>query len=320
VNIERTRRRPTKATCSLRAWISIAGALLSLSIFGASSASASLPIEEVTGAAESVVSSVVTSVPSPPSDAPTVPVAPTLPATPTVSAPAVPAPSAAEGSTAPQAPVHKAPVEVPTPVTPTSSQAPHVAPQPAGGAGKVPRVASALPPRGETASPATVPGAKVASTEMGQGAPSPVRAAADAGADRPPGVAARPIRAAPLPLWFVHIWPAVALGRAGRLLATLATLLARWEDATSRAGPSHAIPVASQPGGIAGEGEVLGLSKRSASRDEPLATSPLVTPPVDGGMSLFLTIITSLVALVGLMALARLVLGDEPFTSLRWPR
>jgi hypothetical protein len=41
--------------------------------------------------------------------------------------------------------------------------------------------------------------------------------------------------------------------------------------------------------------------------------------PAGGGMSLFLTIITSLLALVGLIALTRLTAGEEFFSSLRWP-
>jgi hypothetical protein len=72
------------------------------------------------------------------------------------------------------------------------------------------------------------------------------------------------------------------------------------------------------PVGAAGAGGVLGLSARSqgpnASRPEPLAALP-----PSGGMSLLVTILTVLAGLVGVVALARLTVGED-FFSLRWLR
>jgi hypothetical protein len=70
--------------------------------------------------------------------------------------------------------------------------------------------------------------------------------------------------------------------------------------------------------GIAASSSAPGLSEQPAmssqsSRPEPYSAFT----PNGGGMSLFVTILTVLAAMIGVVALARLTVGDE-FFSMRW--
>jgi hypothetical protein len=86
----------------------------------------------------------------------------------------------------------------------------------------------------------------------------------------------------------------------------------------------HALPLASGPGGsvaIAGAG-AGGVAGRSESSTEPgLAPSNSPIPDLSaGGMSLLATTITALLTLVAMVALARLLLGEDLFSPRRWHR
>jgi hypothetical protein len=294
------------STRSLRCRIPVVGAVLIALGFGVSFASAA-PLEEAAGAAGSVLTPVTeTSVPS-------------LPSAP---APAIP-PAPVAAPTVPPVPVNQAPVEVPNGVTPTSSPS-HLEPTPSGGATQVSGPGADSPSIGKTTGAANASAGRVTSTATGGAQQVAVSARNDAGAGsdsqsgsgpRAPisevGVA-RSVQAA-LPRWFAYVWPAIALGRTGRVLAVL---LARWEGATSRP-VSDVAKSLFQPSGITANDDVSTSSERSATPNSP---PPSVGSAPGGGMSLFLAMVTSLLALVGLVALARLAVGEEFFSFLRWPQ
>lgn len=295
---------PAKSTRSLRCGISVACVALIASVFGASFASATPP-EEAAHAVESVAA---THVPSVPSAAP--------PVTPPASAPA---PAPVEAAAAPQVPANN---HVSTGATSKS----HVVPTSPPKATKVRSPGPAFPsPREATSSARESAGmVAVTSTEARtQRAAAPARHDADADVGsaslRGPG-SIKPAEAAPLPHWLAYVWPAIALGRSG----ALAALLTRWESATSL----PALPSLPAPGAVRLFSQVLGItggsdastpSKQSAAPIGSLAPRPAAPVPSTGGMSLFLTVITSLLALVGLITLVRLTVGEEPFSSMRWP-
>lgn len=146
---------------------------------------------------------------------------------------------------------------------------------------------------------------------------------APAGSDSPSGSGpratteirvARSVVAA-VPRWLAYVWPAIALGRTGKILAAV---LAGGEGATS-----FPIPAVAQslfrPRGITGTNDASAISGQSATPKSPLG-APSVDPVPGGGMNLFLTMVTLLLALIALIALARLVIGEEFFSSLRSSR
>jgi hypothetical protein len=82
--------------------------------------------------------------------------------------------------------------------------------------------------------------------------------------------------------------------------------------------------------GAAGSPIASTLSEQAAADNGPFAAPSVAPLPAGGGLSLFLAIVTSLSALIALIALARLTVGEELFSSLhrkedpsssvRWPR
>jgi hypothetical protein len=302
MTFERIRDLPDKSTRSLRRGISAAGVVLITSVFGASFASAA-PLEETTHAVESVTATPAPSLPS--------------------AAPPVTPPAPVGTPTGPQVPVDHVPVEVPTGKTPTSLPTLHPASTPPRSATKVASPGAELSsPRG-AASSAKESAGMVASTSTEaatQRAAASVRNDANVGSDSSRG---QPLvesaEAAPLPRWFAYVWTAIALGDTG----TSAALLAGWESASSlpaltSLSASDAVRLLSRLMGIAGNSDASTFSKQPATPIGSLAPPP-VAPVSASGLSLFLAIITSLLALVGLIALVRLTVGEEFFSSLRWP-
>jgi len=312
---ERIRDSEDKSTHSLPCGILGVGGILIALVFGVPFASAT-PLEEAAGAAESVVTQVTGA------SAPPLPNAPPPPPPPPTSPPPAATPTA-------PVPANPTPVTVPTPVTPTSLPSSHLAPTPSGSATKVAGSGADLPSIGGMTSAVNESAGRVTSTSMeaAQRAAAPVHNDADAGSD-PPGPRAPTSRVgtarsadAILPRWFAYVWPAIALGRTGKVLAAL---LARWEGATSL--PASDIAPSTdivrrlfQRRGITGNDAASAISEHSAVSDSPFAARS-VGPVSGGGMSLFLTMVTSLLALIGLIALARLVVGEEFFSFLRWPQ
>jgi hypothetical protein len=123
---------------------------------------------------------------------------------------------------------------------------------------------------------------------------------------------------APLARLLAYVWPAVALG--GATGNFLMPLLARLEEALGLP-VSAGIPrlLSALAGGIAGAAAVSGSpSQPAAERPEsPAPHGPLLSLP-EGGMSLLVTLLTGLLALVGAVALARLLYGDDLFYPRRW--
>lgn len=301
MSFDRIRDSADKSTRSLRCGIPVVGVAL---IVGVSFASAA-------GAAESAVP------PLAGAPAPSSPIAP-LPAIP-------PAPVAAP--TVPPVPPNQAPVKIPTGVTPASSPSSHLAPTPSGSAIKVSGPGADLPSIGGTTSAASESVGRVtsASAEAPQRGPVAVRNHAGAGSGIPSGPDSslatseigieRSVEAA-LPRWFAYVWPAIALGGTGKILAAF---LASWEGATSL--PASDARSLFQLRGITGNDDDATISGQFATPSSPLAApSGGPVPGADGGMNLLLTMVTSLLALIGLIALVRLVAGEEFFASLRWPQ
>lgn len=114
-----------------------------------------------------------------------------------------------------------------------------------------------------------------------------------------------------------YVWPAVALGPAARALAILLPDLVGASVPRMPRMPDPArlftqvLGVAASSAGSASSGSAPTLH----SSPRPAPSSDLV--PSSGGMSLFVTILTVLAALIGVVALARLTVGEE-FFSMRW--
>lgn len=301
MSVEQTKGSASKSRRSLRGGLSVACAVLVVLIFGVPFAYASLQ-EEAAGAMGSVVASATESP------------APSLPS----SVPPVDPPPSVETPTVPQVPVKaptepQVPVKAPNAVTPTSSPSPHLASTPSGSGTSASSTGANLPLVGEKTS-AVKGGAASTSTVAVQRAPASVRNRVDRDANGPSGPDARPVKAVPLPRWLAHVWPAIALVKTVKVLAVL---LARWEGATSVTGSGDTQRATSQLVGITGNSGVLGLSKQSVASHDRLGSPTLAPAPASGGMSLFLTMITLLLTLIGLIALARLAVGEEFFSLLR---
>jgi hypothetical protein len=303
-----------KSARSLRCGISAIGVVLIAFGCGISFASAT-PLEEAAGTAGSVVT------PATGASAPSLPSAPPSATSPMpIAAPTVP-------------PIHasQVPVKVPTRVMPTSSPSSYLAPAPSGGATKISGLGARLPSNSGTTSPANEPAGRVtgASTKATQRVAASVRNDAGAGSDSPSGPGPRATTAevglarsveAALPHWFAYVWPAIALGRSGKVLAAF---LASGEGKTSRSASDLAQSLFRLSGitwsNDASTDNASTISQRPATPIGPLA-APTAEPVPGGGMNLFLTMVTSLLALIALIALARLVVGEELFPSLRWPQ
>jgi len=284
----------------LRWGISLAGAVLIATVFGVPSASATL-VGEAAGAPKSVVPPATgTSAPSLPS------AAPAAPQTPVPTAPQVPI----KVPTAPQAP----PVKVPG-TTPTPS---HLVPAPSGGSSpgvdlpSVDRMASGAKETAGTATSTSTEGVQQAAVSARSGGGKGSTGPGSTGETRP-RIGARSVelaKAAPLRRLLAYVWPAIALGPAGKLLAALQ---ARWEAATSLS-VSNATRFLSGLTGT-GVGGAAELSKRSAASNPSPADSTNISLPGGGGISLVIFIISSAALMGWLIFSIRRELGS----MYRWP-
>jgi hypothetical protein len=123
---------------------------------------------------------------------------------------------------------------------------------------------------------------------------------------------------APLRRWIAYVWPAIALGPVGEALALpLSMQLASFKGAISPLTSSLAVSVSVLTGGSA----VSGAPERTApapAGPKPSHSAPSGhLAPHEGGMSLFLTVMTVMATLIGVVALARLTVGEDLF-SRRW--
>jgi hypothetical protein len=126
-------------------------------------------------------------------------------------------------------------------------------------------------------------------------------------------------KAAPLRRLLAYVWPAVALSPAVEVLAILLPdARASQEEGNPFAVPGWVRPLSPVPliGGSSGGDPAL--SARAVMSSGSAQPSPYNSPlPGDGGMSFLATIFTIVAALIGVVALARLTVGDE-FFSMRW--
>jgi hypothetical protein len=158
-----------------------------------------------------------------------------------------------------------------------------------------------------TPAPSAVAGPAASPGPGTRGEPNP-----GAVAGKPGRRSVGPAEAAPMPRWRTYLWPAIAL----RLEAVLMPLLPRleglvefrWPDAFGL--PSRtAAPVVG--GGI----------DRSSERLEPPRQdlrSPTGVALPEGEMGLLATLLVGLLTIMGLVALARLVVGEDLFESRYW--
>jgi hypothetical protein len=282
---------------ALRCGISLAGAVLIASVFGVPSASITSP-GKAAGAVGSVVPPVAgISAPSLPSAAPTQTPIPTEPQAP-VEVPTVPQ-APVETSAAPQA----SPVEVPG----TTQKSLHLAPVPSGDLTKpaspgvdlpsVNEIANGTKESAGPASAASTAGAQqtAASARNGVGKGSGSHRAAHPGVE--PG-SVESAKVAPLPRLLAYVWPAIALGPAWNLLATLQ---ARWEAVTSLA-ISDVPRLLSGLTGATGAGGVAGISEHSATPNPSPADSPGTDVWVPDGSAIshfvFIVLCAALIALL----------------------
>ncbi len=115
-----------------------------------------------------------------------------------------------------------------------------------------------------------------------------------------------------MPRWLAHVWPAVSLGPAARALAVLLPDLV---GASAPPMPDPARLFTQVLGVAASGGSALSEPAPMPHSSRPDPYSDLM--PSSGGMSLFATVLTVLAALIGVVALARLTVGEE-FFSMRW--
>jgi hypothetical protein len=279
----------------------LAGAVLIASVFGASSAPAT-PLGQAADTVGSVVPT-VTGTPSPPlpNAAP--------PQTPVPAAPQAPA----QTSPLPQAPSVELPTVEGPGTTPNSS---HLVPAPSSGSTKDSSTGVDLPSVHEVTSGTREPAGTATSTST-EGVQQTAASARNGvgkgsgshGATTRPGIESA--KAAPLGRLLAYVWPAIALGPAGKLLAMLQ---ARWEAATS-------FPVAnvarllSGLTGAAGSGRAAGFSEHSAIPNPSPADSPGIWEPGGGEISLLVFIVLC----AALMALLVFTVRRELRSIYRWP-
>jgi len=232
---------------SVRGAISVFGALLVASVFNAGLASA-MSLGETAGAAGSVVTSITETSPSSLPD----------PATPT--APAVP----------------QLPVKAPSAAAPTSSSSSNVAATLNSVTTGV--VGTAASTSREAAQQVSAP------ARNGSGADSNRQGAAQGRGQRVPGNgegSIDPAEVAPLHWFFIHIWPAIALGRDR---APLTTLLERLEGATSLP-PTDAARLLTGFSGArrpSASGDRTLSAAHSAQQNGPLAVPRAIASGVEG--------------------------------------
>lgn len=292
---------------SLRNGIAMAAVLIA-SVLGAPLASATPPLEAA-GPVGSVVPPVPeTSTPSLPSPAP--------PQAPVPAAPQAPV----EVPTVPQAPVKTSPA----PRTP-ASYAPSVeasekTPNP-------PRLAPA-PSRGSTGSSGPGvdrPSARTATSDSTGGAQQTIVSARNHagkggdshGATRPGPEAGSVASAevASLGRLFAYVWPALALGPAWKLLATLQT---GWKAATPLAMPDVPQLLSGLTAGVTGAGGVAGISEHSVTPNPSPSDSTDAWVPGGSEISLFVFII-SCISCAALIALLAFTVSRELRSMHRWP-
>lgn len=294
---------------SLRGSIAIGVALL-VSIFGASPASAS-PLREVADAAGSLVTT-VTGAPGP--------------SLPNGQPPAIPPAPIADPATPPAA-AKVPPAKVPiSPPVPSPSHQP--TPSPAGAESEAAGAAAGVPSADRGASDEKQLSSSITSTSTqaprqggasdrnGLGASldrerghDPDKTAASGTRERSVGAA----EAAPLRRWLAYVWPAVSLGPAARALAVLLP------DLVGASAPPMPDPARlfTQVLGVAASSGGSALSEPASTphSSQPAPYSDLM--PSSGGMSFLATILTVIAALIAVVALARLTVGEE-FFSMRW--
>lgn len=286
--------RPKEATFSarpsLRCRISLLGAVLTVSIFGVSSASATplaTPLEKAADAVGPVLSPVTGTSPT----APPQPPGSTPPRAP-VAVPAVPVP----------------PVKTPTTTTPNSS---HPVPAPSSDSAQASSPGVDLPPLSEVTG-GTKGAAGISAEGAHQAVPSALgddRGSGSRGA-RQSGIRAdsvEPAKAAPLRLLRAYIWPAIALGQVGELLEALQ---ARWEVAPAVSDVSRLL---SGLAGVTGADLAAGPSESTVSNPPP-KDSRGISVPSGSQVSLFVLIISC----AALMAWLVFTLRRE-FRSMHWP-
>ncbi len=122
---------------------------------------------------------------------------------------------------------------------------------------------------------------------------------------------------APLQRLLAYVWPAIALGPIREALAIpLARGLKSLEKAISLPILGLDRSLALQPGNV----ESSGGPKPAAPSPKPSSSPPFpfnAVTPDGGGMSLLVTLVTALAVLVGVVALARLTVGEDLFST-RW--
>ena len=117
---------------------------------------------------------------------------------------------------------------------------------------------------------------------------------------------------APLRHWRAYIWPAIAL----RVGDALQPLLARLDRFAGVQVPD-VLGLLTPPVAPVSAGNDL-PSKRSGLLGQDLQSPPKVALP-EGGMGLFASLLIGLLMVVGLVALVRLVVGEELFEAGHWP-
>jgi hypothetical protein len=309
----RTKEAPLAPRLSLRWRISLAAVVLIALVFGVPSASAS-PLGKVADTVGSVVPSVTeTSTPSLPSATPPQIPAPSVPEAP-VDVPTVPQ-APAETSPAPQAPTVKAPA---------TRSPPNPVPVPSGGSTRPSDSGVDLPAVGEMANGKESAGTATGASAVGAQHPAASARNGVGNGSGSQGAATRPAteadhvesaQVAPLRRLLAYVWPAVALGPAWKLLATLQM---RWGVATLL-GISDISDLPRLLSGLtraSGTGGVAGVSEHSASSN-PSPADSIDTWVLDSSE---ISILVFLIACAVLVALLIFTARRELSSSMsRWP-
>jgi hypothetical protein len=121
---------------------------------------------------------------------------------------------------------------------------------------------------------------------------------------------------APLRRLLAYVWPAIALGPLGEaLVIPLGLQLMSLDSPTLDRLTSLARSLSLLP-------ETVGSSPNPNPAPQPPRPdvshpTPFSLPPASGGMTLLATLVTVLAALIGVVALARLTVGEDLFST-RW--
>lgn len=180
------------------------------------------------------------------------------------------------------------------------------------GSRPVERIVRSVPPAAGAVAQAP-PRAGAVAPEQGASADRVVGASPPIRSSGPGARSVRPAVAAPLRELLAYVWPAIALGPVGSILLPQLALL---ERRLPPAGVGARALLPPLPGG-GPAGPAPGPSVPSAVAD-PSDAAPFYASH-EGGMSLLVAVITVLAALIGLVALARLAVGED-FFSMRWLR